>query len=53
MLPTVQEVLQADWQETAQSVQPANCTVVCSRGADRVRICLAKENPPIAWITPS
>lgn len=27
MLPTVQEVLQADWQETAQSVQPTCCTV--------------------------
>jgi len=45
MLPTVHEVLHADWHETAHSVQPACCTVAWSRGAARVRMCLDTGKP--------
>lgn len=47
MLPTVQEVLQADWHETAQSVQAANWVVNCRAGAKTVRMCLVIMHPPM------
>ena len=43
-LPTVQEVLQADWQEVWHSPQPPVCTVCCREAVLTVIMCFAIEN---------
>jgi hypothetical protein len=46
-LPTVQDVLQADWQEAWHSPQPPVWTVFCSKPLFTVTICFAIEIPPL------
>lgn len=45
-LPTVQEVLHADWQDTLHWPQPPVLELSCSLGAAIVKICLLNGLPP-------